>query len=67
MCDYEYFDPTEGDLDETARSRAEMEREFGMPSQPHPSGPLGDRVNKLHRDYQAAMNDEFGWPPGACR
>lgn len=67
MYDYEYFDPSEGDLEETARTRAAMEQEFGRPSQPHPRGPLGDRVNELHRRFDAAMNDEFGWPPGARR
>ena len=51
-----------GDIDARARLQAEMEREFGMPRQPHSNAdPVGRRVNELHFAFQAEMNDEFGW------
>lgn len=60
MADLTY-DPTEfGSPEEYARSRAEMDREFGMPSKPY-EGEVGRLVNAEHFRRDAAMNDEFGW------
>ena len=56
------YDPTEyGSLEEAAQSRAAMEQEFGKPSKPHANTEFGRRVNQLHFEQEAAINDEFGW------
>lgn len=55
------YDPTEyASPEEFARSRCEMDREFGMPSTPY-TGELGRLVNAEHFRRDAEMNDEFGW------
>lgn len=60
------YDPTEyGSVEEAARSRAEMEREFGMPRQPHPNTEFGRLVNRHHAESDDAMNREFGGPSTA--
>lgn len=57
------YDPTVfGSADEAAANQAAMEREFGMPRQAHSnSDEVGRRVNKIHHDADAAMNDDLGW------
>jgi hypothetical protein len=58
----EDYDPTEfSSAADYARSRAAADAEFGMPSRAYKPGPVGSRVNQIHHDRQAAMNDEFGW------
>ena len=60
------YDPTEfGSDEEYARCRAEMEREFGMPRQPHPDTAVGRRINEIHADFEDGMNSELGGPSRA--
>ncbi len=60
------YDPTEyGSAAEAAASRAAMEREFGMPSKPHPDTEFGRRVNEHHAEFEDGMNREFGGPSRA--
>jgi hypothetical protein len=60
MADLTY-DPTEFDsVEKYARLRAEMDREFGMPSTPY-TGPVGRLVNEEHYRRARDMNNEFGW------
>lgn len=55
------YDPTEfGSDEEYARSRAEMDAEFGMPSQPY-TGSVGRMVNEHHYRRQRDMNNDLGW------
>lgn len=55
------FDPTEfGSAEEFARSRADMDAEFGMPTKPY-TGEVGRLVNQQHFEREAARRDEFGW------
>lgn len=60
MADLNY-DPTEySSAEEYAKSRAEMDREFGMPKRPY-TGAVGRRVNQQHYERERDMNNEFGW------
>ena len=56
------YDPTEfGSVEEAAQNRASMEREFGMPKTAHENDEMGRRVNEIHFQKDAAMNDDLGW------
>ena len=57
----ENYDPHIFTEEEAARARFEIEREYGVPDQPYPSGPVGSRVNLMHFNAEVAMRDEFGW------
>ncbi len=48
-------------IEEYARCRASRDREFGMPKTPYANDEIGRRINQLHFEAQAAMNDELGW------
>jgi hypothetical protein len=60
MADLSY-DPTEFCSDEEyAKFRADMDREFGMPSKPY-TGRVGRLVNEAHYRRDCDMNNDLGW------
>ncbi len=57
----ENYDPHIFTEEEAALAQYECDREFGIPKQAYPAGPVGSRVNMMHFASERAMRDEFGW------